>query len=110
MPAPNRCGWVRKRPWSDFLRKVHRLTEWDGSATQESVLHDPEVVEWMSHQKPGAYKPRLWGQTRQLNLMMTQIEVASGKPMKRADIPGDKLRQQRNVNKLKGTLTRIGVH
>lgn len=108
-PGPSRCGWVRKRPWHDFLEKVSRLTELDGTATQESVLNDPEVVEWMSKQKPAKYTPRLWGHTKLINLIMTQIEVATGKPMKRPEIPGEKLRQQKNVNKLKGTLSRIGV-
>lgn len=101
---------MRKRPWWDFLAKVSRLTELDGTATQESVLHDPEVVQWMAKQKPGKYVPRLWGHTKLVNLIMTQIEVATGKPMKRPDIPGEKLRQKNNVNKLKGTLARIGVH
>jgi hypothetical protein len=100
---------VRKRPWHDFLRKVQRLTEIDGTATQESVLNDPEVVEWMANQKPLPYKPRLWGHTRLVNLVMTQIEIATGKPMRRPEIPGQKLREQHNVNKLRSTLTRIGV-
>jgi len=100
---------VRKRPWSDFLAKVQRLTEIDGTATQESVLNDPEVVRWMAEQKPLPYKPRLWGHTKVANLLMTQIEVATGKPMRRPEIPGEKLRMQHKVNKLKSTLTRIGV-
>lgn len=107
-PAPG--GWVRKRPWRDFLSKVSWLTEYDGSATQEAVLNDPEVIEWMSNQKPGSYKPRLWGHTREVSLLMSQIEVATGKPMKRPIIPGQALADQKKVNKLKGTLSRIGVH
>ncbi|ABE67642.1 hypothetical protein Wildcat_37 [Mycobacterium phage Wildcat] len=109
-PAPTRSGWMRKRPWHDFLSKVQRLAEMDGTATQESILHDPEVVEWMATHKPGKAEPRIWGQTRIVNLLMSQIEVATGKPMKRAVIPGEKLREKRNVNRLKNTLSRIGVH
>jgi len=88
---------------------VSRLTEMDGSATQESVLNDPEVAEWMSRQKPGRYRPRLWGHTKIINLIMSQIEVATGKPMKRPDIPGEVLRQYKARNKLRSTLARIGV-
>lgn len=108
-PSPRAPGWQRKRPFREFLDNVSTLTEYDGSRTQESVLNDPEVALWMSKQKPGRYKPRLWGHTRLINLVMSQIEVATGKPMRRPDIPGEVLRQKVTQNKIKSTLARIGV-
>lgn len=100
---------MRRRPLHDFLEKVSRLTEMDGTATQESVLNDPEVIEWMSKQKPAKYVPRLWGHTKLINLVMSQIEIATGKPMKRPIIPGERMREANNRNRLRSTLTRIGV-
>lgn len=75
----------------------------EGSATNEAVLLDPETVEWMAHQPPdrGAYRPRIFMHTREVSLMMMQIEVATGKPMKRPLIPGLELRTSRTIVKTK---------
>jgi hypothetical protein len=83
----------------------------DGTLTQESVLHDPVVVKWMAEQKPsnGAH-PRLWRFTREISMLSTLIDAEIGKTvMKRPEIPGDKLREKNNQNKLRSTLSRIGV-
>jgi hypothetical protein len=90
---------------------VQRLAELDGTATQESVLHDPPVVEWMSKQRQtGSGKPRLWGYTKEVALLSTLIDAEVGKTiMKRPDIPGDTLRQKNTQINLKSTLSRIGV-
>jgi hypothetical protein len=103
--------WRRKRSWQEFLILVQRLAELDGTATQESVLHDPPVVKWMSEQRQtGGGKPRLWGYTKEVALLSTLIDAEVGKSiMKRPDIPGDVLRQKNVQNKLKNTLSRIGV-
>jgi hypothetical protein len=107
--SPARCGWSRKMDWDTFLSFVRWLAELDGTATQESVLHDPEVVEIMAKQRPLPYKPRIWGHTKLTNLIMTLIDVQTGHPMKRPEIPGEKLRDARNRHRLHETLTRIGV-
>lgn len=90
---------------------MHRLAELDGSATQESVLHDPSVVKWMAEQRPvSGGKPRLWGFTKEVGLLSTLIDAEVGKSvMKRPDIPGEKLREKNNQNRLRNTLKRIGV-
>jgi len=83
-----------------------RLMNIEGSATNEAVLLDPETVEWMSRQPPdrGAYRPRIFGHTREVSLMMMQIEVATGKPMKRPLIPGLELRTSRTIIKTKDAI------
>jgi hypothetical protein len=86
----------------------------DGSATQESVLNDPVVVEWMANlprtTTTGRSKPRLWGWTREVGMLSTIVDAQVGKAvMKRPDIPGEKMREKNNQNKLKSTLSRIGV-
>lgn len=75
----------------------------EGSATNEAILLDSETVEWMSRQPPdrGAYRPRIFGHTREVSLLMMQIEVATGKPMKRPLIPGLELRTNRTIIKTK---------
>lgn len=75
------------------------------------MLHDPEVVEWMAKQKPmPGRKPRLWGYTKEIALLSTLIDAEVGKSiMKRPDIPGEKLREKNQQNKLKNTLKRLGV-
>jgi hypothetical protein len=90
---------------------VQRLTDTDGSALQESMLHDPVVAEWMSKQRrTGSGKPRLWGYTKEVALLSTLIDAEVGKTvMKRPDIPGEVLRQKRTQTNLKNTLSRIGV-
>lgn len=111
VPHHKRPYWRRKRPWREFLMLVQRLAELDGTATQESVLHDPVVMEWMSKQRQtGSSKPRLWGYTKEIALLSTLIDAEVGKTvMKRPDIPGEVLRQKMTQNKLKSTLSRIGV-
>lgn len=88
------------------------MSEYDGSLTQESVLHDPDVVEWMSDQKPsGSSKPRLWGYTKEISMLATIVDAQVGKAvMKRPELPSEKLREKKNQNKLRNTLKRIGVH
>lgn len=80
-----------------------RLMNIEGSAVNEAVLLDPETIEWMASQEAdrGVYRPPIFGHTKQISLMMTQIEVATGKPMKRPLIPGFELRTKRKVNKTK---------
>lgn len=97
--------------WREFLSLAHLLAQVDGTLTQESVLHDPEVVKWMAEQRNhGSGKPRLWRFTREVSLLTTLIDAEVGKTvMKRPDIPGDKLREKNNQNKLRGTLARIKV-
>lgn len=75
----------------------------EGSAVNEAVLIDPETVEWMSQQpsERGAHRPRIFGHTKEINLLMMQIEVATGKPMKRPAIPGLELRTNRVIAKTK---------
>lgn len=103
--------WRRKRPWREFLDFVQLLAEVDGTLVQESVLHDPSVVKWMAEQKPSGYtKPRLWGYTREISMLATIIDAQVGNSvMKRPEIPGEKLREKNNQNRLKNTLKRIGV-
>ena len=69
----------------------------------EAVLLDPETIEWMASQPDarGSGRPRIFGHTREVNLMMMQIEVATGSPMKRPVIPGLELRKQRNIRRTK---------
>jgi len=72
-----------------------------GTAVNEAVLLDPETVEWMADQPPerGTHRPPIFGHTKEVNLMMMQIEVATGKPMKRPLIPGLELRTDRTIVK-----------
>lgn len=78
----------------------------EGSATNEAVLLDPETVEFMSQQPAdrGQYRPRIFGHTREVNLMMMQIEVQTGKAMKRPYIPGLELRTQKVISKTKNAI------
>ena len=80
-----------------------RLMNIEGSAVNEAVLLDPETVQWMASQdaERGVFRPPIFGHTKAISLMMTQIEVATGKPMKRPLIPGMELRTKRKVNKTK---------
>lgn len=103
--------WRRKRPMREFVTLMQLLAERDGTLTQESVLHDPEVVKWMAEQKPlSGGKPRLWGYTKEIAMLATLVDATAHKNvMKRPDIPGQKLREKNQQNKLKNTLSRIGV-
>lgn len=96
---------------AEFLALVQALSNWDGTATQDSVLHDPEVVKWMAEQKPvHGQKPRFFGYTREVGLLSTLIDATVGRPiMKRPENPGEALRQKNMQNKIKNTLKRIGV-
>lgn len=78
-----------------------RLMNIQGTAVNEAVLLDPETVEWMAGQEPerGTHRPRIFGHTKEVNLLMMQIEVATGKPMKRPLIPGLELRTDRTIVK-----------
>jgi len=98
--------WKRKRPWDELLGFFDRLMNIEGSAVNEAVLLDPETVKWMASQDSdrGVYRPPIFGHTKEVNLMMTQIEVATGKPLKRPYIPGLELRTRRKVNKTKDAI------
>lgn len=98
--------WQRKRPLTELLGFFDRLINIEGSATNEAILLDPETIEWMANQPAdrGRYRPRIFGHTREVSLMMMQIEVATGKPMARPIIPGLKLRTDRKVNKTKSAV------
>lgn len=111
VPYHKAPGWRRKRPMREFVTLATLMAEVDGTLTQESVLHDPDVVKWMAEQKPHpGGKPRLWGYTKEIAYMSTLIDATVGKNvMKRPDIPGEKLREKNNQNKLRNTLKRIGV-
>jgi hypothetical protein len=78
----------------------------EGSATNEAVMLDPQTIEWMSKQPAdrGVHRPRIFGHTREVSLLMMQIEVATGKPMKRPEIPGLKLRTDLKVSKTKDAI------
>lgn len=78
----------------------------EGSATNEAVLLDPETIEWMSQQPAdrGLFRPPIFGHTKAISLMMTQIEVATGKPLKRPLIPGLELRTQKAIVKTKDAI------
>ncbi len=79
----------------------------EGTAVNEAVLEDPETIEWMaqrSDRDDGSYRPRIFGHTKEINLLMMQIEVATGKPMKRPLIKGLERRQQRIVKKTKSAV------
>lgn len=78
----------------------------EGTAVNEAVLLDPETIEWMASQDAdrGPYRPPIFGHTKEINLLMMQIEVATGKPMKRPSIPGIELRTRRKVNKTKDAI------
>ena len=81
-----------------------RLINIQGTAVNEAVLEDPETIEWMAsrtHRDDGPIRPRIFGHTRQIDLLMAAIEVHTGKPMKRPLIKGLQLRVQRNVIKTK---------
>jgi hypothetical protein len=75
----------------------------EGSAISEAVLLDPETIKWMASQDDarGDSRPRLFGHTREINLQMMQIEVATGKPMKRPLIPGLEMRKNRKIKRTK---------
>ena len=79
----------------------------EGSATNEAVLLDPETVQWMASQPAdrGVYRPRIFGHTREVSLLMMQVEVATGKPMKRPTVPGLKLRTDRKISKTKDAIS-----
>lgn len=79
----------------------------EGSATNEAVLLDPETIEWMSQMpaERGQFRPRIFGHTKEINLMMMQIEVQTGQPMKRPLIPGFELRTQKVITKTKDAIT-----
>jgi hypothetical protein len=94
--------WQRRRPWSEFLGFFDRLMNIEGTATNEAVLLDPVTVEWMAEQpEERNVKPRIFGHTKEVNLMMMAVEVASGQPMKRPVIPGFELRTDRKIAKTK---------
>ena len=98
--------WQRKRPLTELLGFFDRLINIEGSAVNEAILLDPETIEWMAAQPAdrGAYRPRIFGHTREISLLMMQVEVATGKPMPRPTIPGLKLRTDRKVNKTKDAI------
>lgn len=78
----------------------------EGSATNEAVLLDPETVEWMSGMPAdrGQYRPRIFGHTKEINLLMMGIEVQTGKAMKRPLIPGLELRTEKVIVKTKDAI------
>jgi hypothetical protein len=98
--------WQRKRTWDEFLGFFDRLMNIEGTALNEAVLLHPETVEWMSSQEAdrGVVRPRIFGHTREVSLLMTQIEVATGKPMKRPLIPGFELRTKLKVSRTKSAI------
>lgn len=110
-PGPGRIGWQRKRQWREFFRLFKRFTDIDGSAIQESVLLDPDVIEEMSQQKVvQGGRPRIWKHTYEIGLYEMMIEAKVGKPIfKRPLIPGHELRDARNIQKLNDTLASVGV-
>lgn len=55
-------------------------------------------------QDRGSFRPRIFGHSREVNLMMMAIEVATGKPMKRPLIPGLELRTDRVITKTKNAV------
>lgn len=91
---------------SELVGFFDRLINIEGSALNEAILLDPETVEWMANQPAdrGVYRPRIFGHTREVSLMMTQIEVAAGKALPRPIIPGLKLRTERKVTKTKSAV------
>lgn len=81
----------------------------EGTAVNEAVLLDPETIEWMasrSERDDGPSRPRIFGHTKEINLMMMQIEVQTGKPFKRPLIPGLEMRTQRIVLRTKDAVAR----
>lgn len=84
----------------------NRLINIEGTAVNEAVLLHPDTIEYMAGlpEERGPSRPRIFGHTRELNLMMMQIEVATGKPMKRPLIPGFELRTQRTIAKTKSAV------
>lgn len=99
--------WQRKRPLSELLGFFDRLINIEGTALNEAILLDPETVEWMANQPAdrGVYRPRIFGHTRQVSLMMSQIEIATGKALPRPVVPGLKARTERKVNKTKSVVS-----
>lgn len=79
----------------------------EGTAVNEAVLLDPDTIEWMAAQEEerGNPRPRIFGHTKEISLMMTQIEVATGKPLKRPLIPGLHLRTKRKISKTKDAVS-----
>lgn len=81
----------------------------EGTAVNEAVLEDPETIEWMaarSWRDNAPSRPRIFGHTKEINLMMMQIEVQTGKPFKRPLIKGLELQTQRMVIRTKDAVAR----
>jgi hypothetical protein len=77
------------------------LINLQGSKTNEAVLNDPEVIEWMASMKDdGRRTIPIFGQTEIVSLLKTLIDVSAGKEiMPRHKIPGHELRLDRKIAK-----------
>lgn len=68
----------------------------------EAVLEHPETIAWMGNRSDdddGPFKERIFGHTKAVSLLKTQIELVTGKPMARPVIPGIELRLQKKIRK-----------
>lgn len=98
-----RQRWRRKRPVTELLDFFDILINIEGSKVNEAVLEDPETIEWMSNQSEShrSNRPPIFGHTKEINLLMMQIEVQTGKEMKRPLIRGLQLRTQKKIIRTK---------
>ncbi|OQW34511.1 MAG: hypothetical protein A4E20_10855 [Nitrospira sp. SG-bin2] len=98
--------WRRKRPTSELLDFFDILMNIEGTKVNEQVLEDPETIEWMASQPERSSRPPIFGHTKEVNLMMMQIEVQTGKQMKRPIIPGLELKLTRKIIRTKDAVAR----
>lgn len=88
----------------ELLGFFDQLINEEGSLTYESVHNDPETIELLGSRKDsddGPRRVRLYGFTKEISLMQSQIEVAIGKSLPRPTIPGLELRLTRHIEKTK---------
>lgn len=81
----------------------------EGSLTNEAVLEDPETIAWMgsrTRDDDGPAKERIFGHTKTISLLKTQIEIKIGKALPRPVIKGLELRVQRNVIKTSNAIAK----
>lgn len=82
-----------------------------GTAVQESILNDPEVIEAMASRRSerGSGHPRLFGFTPVISALTTLIELQAKTRMKRPLIPGLELREQKKISRLKSKLATVAT-
>lgn len=101
--------WVRKRPMEELLGFFETLMNLEGSLTNEAVHLDPETIELLGSRRDTDDDPRrvrLFGFTKEISLLQTQVEVAIGKSLPRPKIPGLELRVQRNIARTNNAVSR----